>query len=399
MRILILNRVEPPAPGATGRLVAELSQYLRDQGHTVQAITAGKLPPRVIPYVLAWLGMGLRALFSKKADCVLVMTDPPMLSAWIPALRWRHGRVVHWCQDLYPDLLPLIGINLSPTLRSVLESLKRWSMKHTNTVIAIGRCMADKLKPYMDPAKIVVIPNWTEQNTISPLSLEEEGGPKGQERGVSASPTLEIEKTQTLQPPSSVRYVDTFPFKGEGNPELFHILYAGNLGRAHPVEALAEAISACVDLPVHFTIMASGQGENVLHGAVGQQPNVSFLPPQTWEVAQEIQNHAHLHMVALRPEATGLAVPVKYYAALRCRRPIVFLGSSEAEAARHIAENHCGDVLTPADAQQFANLIRLYADATGRPTAYWQSRTDAAARAADSLPDSLSMVAAVITKQ
>jgi glycosyltransferase involved in cell wall biosynthesis len=358
MRILILNRVEPPAPGATGRLVAELRGYLLARGHQVQTITAGRLQPRVIPYALAWLGIGIRAMFAPRADCVLVMTDPPMLSAWIPFLKLRHRRVVHWCQDLYPDLLPLIGIKLPRLLQGFLEHLKHWAMNSTDQVIAIGRCMAEKLHAYADPKKIIIIPNWTEQSDS--------------EKNRSA--------TENFTAP-------------------FNILYAGNLGRAHPVEAIAAAIQSGADLPVQFVMMVSGQGEPVLRAALSGQANVSFLPSQTWDVAETVQRKAHLHLVALRPEATGLAIPVKYYAALRCGRPVVFLGSADSEIALHIAENHCGEAILPDAAARLADVIQSYVDAGGNPTAHWHDHVRAATRAANQLPDSLSLVAAAVLAQ
>ena len=354
MRILILNRVEPPAPGATGRLVAELSQFLKAQGHTVQTMTAGRLPPRIIPYLLAWFSIGLRAMFVPRADAVLVMTDPPMLSAWIPLLKLRHKRIVHWCQDLYPDLLPLIGISLPRIAVGFLEHLKHWSMNSTDQIIAIGRCMAEKLKAYADPKKIIVIPNWTEQDHAEKIA-------------------------------------------GAAGP--FTVLYAGNLGRAHPVEAIAAAIKSSENLPVQFTLMVSGQGEPTLRAALDGQANVSFLPSQTWDVAKTVQDRAHLHLVALRAEATGLAIPVKYYAALRCHRPVVFLGSSASEIALHLTENHCGHVISPTVPGALRDVIQSYVDANGNPTPHWDEHVKATTRAAHQLPDSLSLVAAALLTQ
>lgn len=349
MRILILNRVEPPAPGATGRLVHELASYLSAAGHTVQTITSGKLPPKIIPYLLAWLSIGMRACFAPRADRVVVMTDPPMLGLWIPILKLRHHRVIYWCQDLYPHLLPIIGIQVPGFLLRILETMHGWAVGLANNIIAIGRCMAEKLASL--GTTLHFIPNWTEQ----------EDSPK-----------------------------DEIP------PGPFRFLYAGNVGRIHPVDEIIHAVKSCQNLPVQFIFMVGGHGAEKFNRALSNQKNVSFLPPQPWEEANKIQSNAHVHMVGLKAESTGLAVPVKYYAALRCQRPIVFMGTNESEIARHIQENHCGNVILPSQAGDLARIIASYSDGNGNITPHWKDTAQRCARAAQQLPDSLSMLAKII---
>jgi len=344
MRILILNRVEAPAPGATGRLVAELSAHLRDSGHTVQTITSGKMPPRTLLYLLSWLTIGIRAMFATRADRVIVMTDPPMLGVWIPFLKLRHQKVIYWCQDLYPDLLPMIGIKLPAAIQSNLFHLKRWTIKYADRTIVLGRCMVEKIAPYQ-VKNIAVIPNWTEQDQHAPSSLSDE----------------------------------------------LTILYAGNLGRVHPVDAIGDAIATCARLPVKFILMIGGQNAAALRKRIGGQNNVTFLPPQPWYKAKQIQDSAHVHLVALRPEATGLAVPVKHYAAARAGRPVIFIGDPNSEIARHIIEHQCGTIIAPYQPEQFAEAVQSYLD-----KAHWRSHADAARRAHESARNSLAAVAETV---
>lgn len=339
MRILILNRVEPPARGATGRLAAELAAHLRAAGHDARIISAGNLPPKIIPYLWAWLNIGIRALCARRADRVIVMTDPPMLALWIPLLKLRHGKMIYWCQDLYPDLLPIIGVNIP---LGWLRSLKRWALRQADITVALGRCMAEKLKTYTN--NIRIIPNWSEA-------------------GAAAAPP-------------------------ENN---FTILYAGNLGRAHPVEAIAAAMQSCAALPVQFIIMADGQGIAKLHALLSDQHNVKFLSPQNWQAAKTIQENAHLHLVALRGDATGLAVPVKYYASLRAARPVIFIGDAQSEIARHILEQNCGDVVAVDTPEKLAEIIHPYLASD-----YWRARIQAAQKSHESLPNTLSLVAETV---
>ncbi|HRJ12917.1 MAG TPA: hypothetical protein PKW15_06725, partial [Alphaproteobacteria bacterium] len=238
MRILILNRVEPPAPGATGRLVQELSDCLRNQGHEVQTITTGKLPARIIPYLFSWLSIGVTAFLTHRADRVVVMTDPPMLALWIPILKFRHGKIIHWCQDLYPDAFPVIGIHFPEFVQKYLVKLNRWALRAADKIIALGECMVVRLRAYAD--NIAIIPNWSERDIA----------------------TNEVSEAEPLT-----------------------ILYAGNIGLVHPVDAIVTAIQSCRHLPVKFILMTGGKGEEVLKNKLSDQVNVTFLPPQPWERA------------------------------------------------------------------------------------------------------------------
>lgn len=348
MRILILNRVEPPAPGATGRLIADLAPHLREQGHEVEVISTGKLPPKIIPYLLSWLSIGLGALLARRADCVVVMSDPPMLALWIPFLKKRHGRIIYWCQDLYPDLFPIVGVNLPDFIMQFLRRAKKWALKKADQVITLSGCMKDKLLAYAD--NITIIPNWPERD---------------------------IEKNEVSE------------------AEPLTVLYAGNIGMVHPIDAIVTAIQSCRRMPVKFILMTGGKGEAILRGKLAGQNNVTFLPPQPWERAKTIQSMCHLHLIGLRDDALGLAMPVKTYAAIQNGRPYIFIGPDACEAARLIHAHGCGEVLRPADAVNFARIIQDYSNADGMPNEKWRT---AMQKTRDfSLLDGFAMIAGAIT--
>ncbi len=347
MRILILNRVEPPAPGATGRLVAELATHLRAGSHDVQTITTGKLPAKTLPYLLSLLSIGWRACFARTADCVVVMSDPPMLQCWIPFLKLRHRKVIFWCQDLYPDAFPVVGLRLPDVIQRMLENLNRWALQRADQVITLGECMAVRLKKYV--CDVTIIANWSERD-IMPSEI-------------SAS-------------------------------EPMTILYAGNIGLVHPVDEIVTAIQSCADLPVRLILMTGGKGADALHAALSTQGNVAFLPPQSWERAQQIQSQSHVHLIALKDEALGMAMPVKTYAAIQNQRPYIFLGPDACEAARLIRQYQCGDIIANQNAADLGRIIQNYIQARGLPGSVWEQKLHHIR--AISLPDSLSLVAAAI---
>src|SRR5437762_3372836 len=102
-RILFLNRVFPPVPGATGQLLSELAPALAAQGFDVTVLTTGPtieqfndahvhierilaLPfsrasfwQRALGYVALYPAFFWRALRLPRFDVVVTMTDPPLL--------------------------------------------------------------------------------------------------------------------------------------------------------------------------------------------------------------------------------------------------------------------------------------------------------------------------------
>jgi colanic acid biosynthesis glycosyl transferase WcaI len=329
MRILILNRVEPPQPGATGRLLSELVTHLRKANHQVGTITLGQLwhttQPNIFLYLFSWFFLGFRTLIATRADRIIIMSDPPMLFLWAPLLKLRHGKIIYWCQDCYPDLFPVIGTPMPTMLLEILRQLKCWALQAVDQTIAIGDEMAARLQKYT--TRIVVQSNWAE---------------------------LDISKNEiSLAEPMT-------------------IIYAGTIGRVHPVDAIVTAIQSCRDLPVKFMLMTSGKYQSVLQEKLAAQSNVTFLKPQPWERAKRILSMSHLHYVALKKDAGGLALPVKTFSALQNGRPYIFIGPAETTPARLIAAHDCGIALLPENAVQLASILATYIDAAGRPNQAWQ---------------------------
>src|SRR5262245_14576344 len=131
LSVLFLNRVYPPADGATGQLLAELAPELVKAGWQVTVVTsrsnAAVAPSEVIAgvrvervrglsfsrachwkralsYLALYPALLWRALRLPRADVIVTMTDPPLHLGLGPVLQWIKGsRLVHWAQDLYPE--------------------------------------------------------------------------------------------------------------------------------------------------------------------------------------------------------------------------------------------------------------------------------------------------------
>ncbi len=336
MRILLLNRVLPPAKGASGRVLAELAAHLQAAGHTVDIITYAKdLPQRSLSYIIANLSLGLRALCARRAARIVIMTDPPLLVLWAPLLKLRHrgARIIYSCQDMYPDLLPYIGIRLPNWLLSCLQRWKNCALKAVDHSVVIGRCMAHELLARYPAVrgKTSLINNWAEQNLTPHMP----------------------------------------PF------DTFTVLYAGNMGPLHPWPAIIAAARLLQHDKIDFIIMGSGRNRHAVETAARDLPRVIFKPFLPDRDAHEIQGRAQLHLASLHENATGLLVPVKTMSALACHRPLIFLGDAAAEPARVLDDYAAGLTIAGQDGAALAAAIKTYA----ADSALWQAACDGAAAA------------------
>ena len=341
--ILFVNRVFPPDRGASGRCLADLAGRAAQAGWRVTVLADGRGPveaprgvtvvraggaregrPGMSGYLAALVRLTARGMVLPRHDVVVTMTDPPLLALAGPLLAIRHGVALHWCLDLFPALLPVLGVRLPILLERILRGAMAGALKRHGAVAAIGRCMAERLRGLGVPdAAVTMLPNWGDP-AIRPLP-----------RAASALRT-EL-----------------------GLGERFTVAYAGNFGLAHPLGALIDAAAALPE--VAFLLVGDGRGHAAVAAAAGQLANVRLVPFQPAARLADTLAAADLHVAAMDPRAEGLLVPCKVAGVLAAGRPCLFLGPPGSEAAHLIADHACGAVLDPAGGSGLATTIRAYA--------------------------------------
>lgn len=343
--VLFVNRVFPPDRGATGRCLADLAVRMAEAGWRVTVLADGRAPveaPRGVTLVrtggdlreggglaAGYLGalrrLVARGLALPRHDLIVTMTDPPLLALAGPALAARHrAAALHWCHDLYPALLPVLGVGVPAPVHALLDRAMRTALRRYNGVLAIGRCMEARLARD-GVERVTLLPNWADPQ-VAPVAHERNAWRR--EQGIG---------------------------------ERFTVAYSGNFGLAHPMGAVIEAAGALPD--VDWLLIGDGRGHARVREAVAERrlANVRLLPPQPADRLAESLSAADLHLVTMDPRALGLLVPCKAAGAMAAGRPCVFMGPEGNEAALRIVEEGCGAVLGPGDAVGLARAIRRYA--------------------------------------
>ncbi|NCO04476.1 MAG: glycosyltransferase family 4 protein [Alphaproteobacteria bacterium] len=355
--ILIINRVYPPHYGATGRMASDLAKHLAAQGWDVQVLATGEKSARYedqgvhvrtikakplrrswMGYCLVWIRLFLAALGAKKTSVVITLTDPPLL-IFVGAIvaKLKRAKHVHWCHDVYPDLLPLFGVRLPRFVMRALHKASRRRMSKCAQIVAIGRCMSKRLAMTgVEQSNIRIIPNWSDPNIFTP-----------------ADHTLPLMKPKAQMPENMFR---------DDSPK-FRILYAGNIGKAHEVDMFLKAAEALHDhKEIEFVFVGTSEGHDRLADERAKMglDNMKFMPYQPAPYLRTILESGDLHLVSMKDDMAGLLVPCKFYAALAVGRPTLFLGPQKSEIGKVIETYKAGKIVSVHSADKLVKGILEY---------------------------------------
>jgi len=319
--------------------------HLRRQGHQVTIITtaakatmdqaknmqiirvaATQKPQGVWEYykILRKMKRAARAL--PPHDIVISMTDPP-LQAMIGdhIARRMQATHIHWAMDLYPDLLPVLGKQISPFLMNLAQNRVQRALKRADYIVPISACMERYLTRQAIPKqKMHRIENWPDHYMKEDIE--------------SAQPLLDDSK--------------------------FRVLYAGTIGLAHEFDTV---ISTAIyfqktDPDIEFLFTARGRGFPILERKVKQAKlrNIRFLPPQPSKKLSALMQSGDLHLVTMKKSAVGKLFPSKFYTACAAARPVLFIGPSSCDIHQKITQYQCGATIRNGESRLLINAITHY---------------------------------------
>ncbi len=362
--ILLINRVYPPQRGATARIMQDLAYALHHMGWQVTVLTTGEKKTKkiehnitihrlkatqnyrkILGFSMLWLRLYRKALSLPAHDVVVTLTDPPMTSVIGASIaRRKKSKHVHWSHDLYPDLLKPLDIHLPEFLQNYFMRLSRRTMNKAEKVVVVGDCMAKHLSHTgVEVAKIKKIANWADFEVINPSVNKKYDFSKFEKTGVAKKP--------------DEMFRDDSP--------KFRVLYAGNIGRAHPVRPVVEAAALLEEhKEIEFIFVGDAAVQSILARERGLRglDNIKFMPYQPIEKLREVMESGDLQLVSQRDETSGLLVPCKFYSGLTVGRPTVFIGPEDTEIAAVIKRYKAGKIVATDDPEALSKAILEYRD-------------------------------------
>jgi colanic acid biosynthesis glycosyl transferase WcaI len=367
-RVILVNRVYWPSTAATAQLLTDLAEGLAEQGWDVHVIAAGEPSTRHHGVTIHRTGGSDRhgGLVSRTmnygkfrrgaqrqlanlvgpGDVAVVMTDPPLLgTAVTDIVVKRGGRVVHWIQDIYPEIVTHLGA-LAAFPLSPLRALRDVAWLAASRCVTLGEDMMQAVASRRVPAgRIAIVPNWAPRELHAP----------------AASDAISARR------------------RAWGATDKFVVAYSGNLGRVHEFTAVLDAAERLKARPdILFLFIGTGARFAEVRSAARSRglENLRLLPPETRADLPAALAAADAQLVTLKPGFAKLVYPSKLAGVLAAGRPVLFVGPTNGEIARLLAHEQCGVAVGPGDGERLAaTIVAWQADATHRAQLGGNART------------------------
>jgi len=272
------------------------------------------------------------ARHTQRGDTVALLTDPPLLGLFAtPLLRLRRARIIHWVQDIYPEIAAELS---GQRWLRVLRPLRDWSWRKAHATVTLGPDMAAVLSAArVAPDRIHTIPNW-------PLPE------------LSEAPPAEVAALKATWPASLA--------------DKFIVLYSGNLGRVHDLPPILEIAAALRDTAPHIAIVFVGRGaqQTPLRDAAHARAltNIHFLPPAPRAQLSASLSAGDLHLVTLKPGCEHYVLPSKLYGITAVARPLLFIGPRSCALFKEVTDTGIGLSFARDETSAAAKAIRALAD-------------------------------------
>ncbi len=353
-RVIFANRVYWPSTAATAQLLTDLAEGLAVRGWPVEVVATGVGDTTRNGVTVHRTGAGgehagmisrarnyrrfLRdasakiAAIARSGDILVAMTDPPMLGAAIAQAAPPGARVIHWIQDIYPEIAAAHFGFLASLALEPLRRKRDTAWTTAAACVALGEDMAALVSEQgVLRSRISIIPNWAPRELHAPAP----------DRDVTAQ---------------RERW---------GLADKFIVAYSGNLGRVHEFNTLIEAAAKLRNDPqIVFLFIGSGARFDGIARAARQRTlaNIRLIPAVPRAMLATSLRAADAQLVTLLPAYRQLVYPSKLAGVLAAGRPVVFVGPADSEIARLLRQTGCGSAFLPGDATGLAQGIRRLAD-------------------------------------
>ena len=296
----------------------------------------GKNPGlRALRYVVACMKHFYHGCREREADVLFVDSTPPIQGAMAALVKKVTGvPVVYNLQDIFPD--SLVGTGLARKgglLWKIGRRIEDFTYRNADKIIVISEDFKRNIMAKGVPEeKIEVIYNWVDETAV--VSVEKEKNPLFEELGVSR--------------------------------ELFHVVYAGNLGLAQNVQVLLDCAALLKnEKGIEFLVFGTGglKEEYEAYAKEKGLDNVRFFPLQPQEKVSEVYSMADVALVSCKKGLGGSAMPSKTWNILSAGTPVVCSFDGGGDLQRIVEGNHVGLFSEAGDERALAdNVMRFFRD-------------------------------------
>ncbi len=372
--ILFINQHYWPDFASTAQHLTDLAEYLAEEGFDVHVLCSrghylsgsmdvpveethngvhiyrvratafgrGTIIGRLTDYASFYSSTLARVLTGPAYDYLVTLTTPPLLplvGAIARALRGQRYGI--WSMDLHPDAEVAAGMfQEGGPAAQFLHALNNAGYRGADFVVDLGTHMKRRLhEKGVSDDRLHTIPVWNRKDEISPIAHEE--NPLRRKLGLDGK---------------------------------FVVMYSGNAGRAHRFEEVLAVMRRLDGHPdIEFVFVGEGPQKTRIEAFAEENDlsNFRYLPYFPREDLKYSLPMADVHLMTLREEMAGIAVPGKLYGIMAAGRPALMVGPEASESGETIQKCEAGHVVDPSRSSDpgqalYDKVLQLYSDGEER---------------------------------
>lgn len=258
--------------------------------------------------------------FRKKQ--LLLVSNPPFAPLLPLFFKNKFSLLIY---DVYPDALTEFGIFSTNSL--VVKWWQKANKKifpKAERIITLTPGMKSVVEKYAGNKPVEVIPIWTDNRFLQPVKKEKN------------------------------RFIEKHNLAGK-----FIVMYSGNLGHSHDVEALVDLASIIDDKEIQFVIIGEGDKKEFIQKkiAAGALTNCLMLPFQKPEVLPFSLAAADIAVVTLGKDASKLSVPSKTYNLMSVGATLLCIAGDDSELKHLVDYYKIGKCFRAEQPEEMKNFI------------------------------------------
>jgi colanic acid biosynthesis glycosyl transferase WcaI len=339
---------------ATASRLTDLAEYLAAKGHAVEVLCGpsvlsskpsetrngvrihrirsthfgkGSTVGRILDYLSFVVGALALVLGPRKFRGIVFLTTPPLLGVlgWL-ARRVRRRNYAIWSMDLHPDAEVAAGmLRERSVIARLLFGINYTAYRHADFVIALGTYMRERIVQRAVAPKLVhVVPMWVGEDEL---------------------------------------HDETAMISGrvgrEGSAQCV-VGYIGNAGIAHDFRAVLEAMRELRhDLGIRFLFVGGGAQRPVIERFLRDHDirNATYQDYVPRKALSDLYGQIDVHLVTLKREFAGIAVPTKCYSALASGAHVLFVGPQRSESADAVSAAGSGVIVDPSTVDAVGRIV------------------------------------------
>ncbi len=309
---------------------------------------------RALRYFLVHVKHYIKAAKFSDIDVISAGSTPPTQGMFCALVKKKLSKkynrnvpLIFSLQDVFPDSLVNAGMTKKGSLIwKIGRKIEDYTYKNADQIIVISEDIKRNIMEKGVPeSKIQIIYNWIDTDVVKPVLPEQ----------------------------------NTLMRELELDPSDFHVVYAGNLGKAQGIGVILEAAELLKEHNgIKFILFGNGAEEDKIRATIQEKhlTNVQLHPLQPMERVSEVYSIGDVCVVACRKGNGVNAFPSKTVSIMATATPILASFDKDSELCRLLDKHHCGVCCEPENAEDMVDAILSLKDDSNRVVSMGKAARD-----------------------